>query len=184
MNDISILLKAIHFAAGKHRDQRRKDVNSSPYINHPIHVAQILSEVGGIDDPEILAAAVLHDTVEDTETTPSELEQEFGERVARIVGEVTDDKSLPKNERKRLQIEHAAELSEEAALVKIADKISNVSDVIDNPPPDWGCIRRTEYLNWSEEVVTNSPRVNDRLIEYFAQSISLGKMALRNQLVQ
>jgi guanosine-3',5'-bis(diphosphate) 3'-pyrophosphohydrolase len=177
MNDVSILLKAIHFAADKHRDQRRKDVNASPYINHPIHVAQILSEVG-VDDPEILAAAVLHDTVEDTETSLAELVREFGDRVARIVSEVTDDKSLSKADRKRLQIEHALELSEEGALVKIADKISNVADVSNNPPSDWDQSRRIEYLDWAERVVKNCPVVSMPLLEQFDLTLDLAKSAV------
>ena len=172
-----ILLKALHFAADKHRDHRRKDVHASPYINHPIHVAQILSEVG-IEDPETLAAAVLHDTVEDTETTLGELAKEFGDRVSRIVAEVTDDKTLSKDDRKRLQIEHAPELSEEAALVKVADKISNVSDVIDNPPDGWNDKRRKEYVEWARAVVEACPVVNDSLLENFLQVILLGKSAL------
>jgi guanosine-3',5'-bis(diphosphate) 3'-pyrophosphohydrolase len=166
MTDTSILLKALHFAADKHRDHRRKDVHASPYINHPIHVAQILSEVG-VEDPEILAAAILHDTVEDTETSLGELASEFGDRVSRIVAEVTDDKSLPKQERKRLQIEHAPELSDEAALVKVADKISNVTDVINNPPPDWDDERRKEYVQWARAVVGKCRVVNKELTDRF-----------------
>lgn len=169
MSDISILLKAIHFAADKHRDQRRKDANASPYINHPIHVAQIVNEVGETDDPEILAGAVLHDTVEDTETSLAEITNIFGERVARIVNEVTDDKSLPKADRKRIQIEHAKYLSPEAALVKLADKISNIQDVISNPPDGWDDLRRQEYLDWASKVVSSCPRVNEALYEMFYQ---------------
>jgi (p)ppGpp synthase/HD superfamily hydrolase len=178
MDNTLLLLEALHFAADKHRDHRRKDAHVTPYINHPIHVAQILASTGGVTDAEILAAAILHDTVEDTETTLEELEATFGGRVARIVGEVSDDKTLPKAERKRLQIEHAREISEEGALVKISDKISNVQDVSHNPPPDWDNERRAAYLNWAEEVVASCPKVNDRLMEEFAKSISLGKNVL------
>ena len=176
--EISLLLKALHFAADKHRDQRRKDVHASPYINHPITVAQILSRVGGVDDAEILAAAVLHDTVEDTETTFEELELEFGGRVAGIVGEVTDDKTLSKAERKRLQIEHARHISEEGALVKIADKISNVQDVTNNPPEGWDDKRRLEYLDWAEHVVKSCPVVNESLLDQFDDVLCNGKAQL------
>ena len=178
MSDISFLLKAIHFAADKHRDQRRKGVNSTPYINHPIHVAQILSEVAGMDDPEILAAAILHDTVEDTETTLSELEQRFGDRVARIVGEVTDNKALPKAERKRLQIEHARKISEEGALVKVADKISNVGDVALNPPCGWDDNHRSAYLDWAEQVVSNCPRASVDLEVKFRDTLAVARTTL------
>jgi guanosine-3',5'-bis(diphosphate) 3'-pyrophosphohydrolase len=177
MEDVSLFLKALHFAANKHRDQRRKDVEASPYINHPIYVAQILSDIGGVDDLGVLAAAVLHDTVEDTETESADIEREFGERIARIVGEVTDDKSLNKFERKRLQIEHAKHMSNEGALVKVADKIANVRDIASNPPKDWDKTRRVEYLKWAEQVVSNCPKVNSRLEEYFAESLASARQA-------
>lgn len=173
MNEVTVLLKALHFAADKHRDQRRKDVHAAPYINHPIQVAQILAETGGVVDTEILAAAILHDTVEDTETSLSELEQFFGERIARIVGEVTDDKTLSKTERQHLQIEHARHLSKEGALVKIADKISNVQDVANHPPEGWDDNRRREYLNWARQVVSNCPMVSDSLDRSFWESMQL-----------
>ena len=127
-SELTLVLKALEFAAHKHRDQRRKDPAASPYINHPIALANVLVNEGGVTDVEVLAAALLHDTVEDTATTPEELEEQFGARIARIVAEVTDDKALPKAERKRLQVVHAAELSREAKLVKLADKICNLRD--------------------------------------------------------
>src|SRR5688572_17734792 len=124
MNDtITPLLKAIHFAADKHRDQRRKDEGASPYINHPIEVAELIARVGGVSDLVTLQAAILHDTIEDTQTTSEELETHFGERVRKVVEEVTDDKALLKVDRKRLQIEHSPHLSREAQMVKLADKI-------------------------------------------------------------
>ena len=139
-----LILKAAHFAAQKHRDQRRKDKEVSPYINHPISVAKIISEIGNTEDPKVLAAALLHDTIEDTETTVDELIDNFGERVCSLVQEVTDDKSLPKMERKQRQIEHAKEISEGAALIKLGDKISNVTDITNTPPTDWNSNRRLE----------------------------------------
>jgi methylenetetrahydrofolate reductase (NADPH) len=147
------LLRALHFAAQKHRDQRRKDSEASPYINHPIEVAEMLARVGGISDLTVLEAALLHDTVEDTETTPAELEAHFGSEVRALVAEVTDDKRLPKQERKRLQIEHAASLSPRAKLVKLADKICNLRDIAHAPPRGWSHERRVEYLAWTERVV-------------------------------
>lgn len=116
------LVAAIAFAADKHRNQRRKDEEASPYINHPIALADVLANEAGVEDERVIVAAVLHDTVEDTETTEQELLRLFGKDVADIVMEVTDDKSLPKEERKRLQVEHAATISRRAKLVKLADK--------------------------------------------------------------
>ena len=150
---VSIVLAASAFAANKHRDQRRKGAEASPYINHPIAVANVLANEAGITDSKILAAALLHDTIEDTDTTPEELDAEFGERITAIVVEVTDDKSLSKMERKRLQIEHAASLSRQAKLVKLADKICNVRDMRQSPPVGWSPERRAEYFTWAKQVV-------------------------------
>jgi GTP diphosphokinase / guanosine-3',5'-bis(diphosphate) 3'-diphosphatase len=162
-----LVLRAAAFAARKHRDQRRKDPQASPYINHPIALAELLSTVGAVDDPKILAAALLHDTVEDTETTVSELEREFGSEIASIVAEVTDDKRLPKQRRKQLQIEHAPHLSRSAKLVKLADKICNVRDVRENPPQDWSLERRREYIEWARRVVDGIRGTNARLERRF-----------------
>ncbi len=151
--DFGLILQALAFAARKHRDQRRKDHHASPYINHPIALADILVNEGGVTDIDVICAALLHDTIEDTETTVEELEQAFGATVAGIVVEVTDDKALPKAERKRLQIEHAPHLSDAARLVKLADKISNLRDLLDHPPADWTDQRKREYFAWAARVV-------------------------------
>jgi guanosine-3',5'-bis(diphosphate) 3'-pyrophosphohydrolase len=151
--ELKLLLKTLSFAAHKHKDQRRKDVAASPYINHPISLANILCNEGHIKDMEVICGALLHDTVEDTDTTPEELEAEFGKAIRDIVMEVTDDKTLPKQERKRLQIEHAAHASDKAKLVKLADKITNLRDVAVNPPPHWPLSRCQEYFDWAKRVI-------------------------------
>jgi guanosine-3',5'-bis(diphosphate) 3'-pyrophosphohydrolase len=151
--DLALLFRALAFAAHKHRDQRRKDAEASPYINHPIALAEILAGEGGVTDAEVLAAALLHDTIEDTDTSLEELRAEFGERIAAMVAEVTDDKSLPKAERKRLQIVHAAGVSPGAKLVKLADKICNLRDVAERPPAKWDLQRRQEYFEWAKRVI-------------------------------
>src|ERR687885_940242 len=151
--ELALLLKALAFAAHKHRDQRRKDAEASPYINHPIALADVLVNEGGVTDIEVLCAALLHDTVEDTATTHEELVDAFGSRIARIVAEVTDDKRLPKAERKRLQIEHAPTISHEAKLVKLADKLVNLRDVAERPPAKWDLARRQEYFDWARQVI-------------------------------
>jgi guanosine-3',5'-bis(diphosphate) 3'-pyrophosphohydrolase len=161
--ELALLLKALAFAAHKHRDQRRKDAEASPYINHPIALADVLVNEGGVTDVETLCAALLHDTVEDTATTHQELVDGFGSRIARIVAEVTDDKSLSKAERKRLQVEHAALLSPEAKLVKLADKISNLRDVASHPPAHWNLVRRREYFDWAKNVVDRLRGIHPRL---------------------
>jgi guanosine-3',5'-bis(diphosphate) 3'-pyrophosphohydrolase len=161
-----LLVDALAFAAYKHRLQRRKDPEASPYINHPIALAHVLVAVG-VTNSRILAAAILHDTIEDTETTYEELCERFGKTVAGVVREVSDDKTLPKVERKRLQIEHAKELSRRARLVKLADKICNVRDVASNPPHDWPLARRREYFDWAKEVVDRIRGTNPKLEKAF-----------------
>ena len=135
-SELKLLIKAISFAADKHKDQRRKDKEASPYINHPIGLVEVLVEVGKVTDIDTICAALLHDTVEDTETTPQELIETFGARISSIVMEVTDDKSLCKAARKQAQIDHAKHLSKAARAVKLADKICNLGDV-STSPPDW-----------------------------------------------
>ena len=147
------VISAISFAADKHRNQRRKDIEASPYINHPIALANILANEAGIEDEKVLVAAILHDTIEDTETTSQELADLFGDDVTAIVLEVTDDKSLPKAERKRLQVEHAPTISRRAKLVKLADKIANLRDIAASPPADWPLQRQQEYFDWAKAVV-------------------------------
>ena len=157
------ILDALQFAAHKHRDQRRKDPQASPYINHPIALADVLVNEAGVTDTEVLCAALLHDTVEDTDTTHEELVDAFGSRIARIVAEVTDDAALPKAERKRRQIEHAPHLSREAKLVKLADKIVNLRDVAERPPAKWDLQRRREYFEWAKAVIDGLRGTDARL---------------------
>lgn len=151
--DLKILLKALAFAAHKHKDQRRRDVDASPYINHPISLADILCNEAHITDIETICGALLHDTVEDTETTAEELEDTFGKTIRDIVMDVTDDKTLSKVSRKQAQIDHAAQISDKAKLVKLADKISNLRDLLDNAPADWSIERRQEYFDWAYKVI-------------------------------
>ena len=169
------LLQALKFAAEKHRKHKRKGVEASPYINHPIEVAEVLATSGQIDDLTTLQAAILHDTIEDTDTTESDLEKLFGAEVAKVVSEVTDDKSLPKQERKRLQIEHAPHLSDRAKQIKIADKTCNVRDVGSKPPADWDEVRRKEYFDWAEAVVAGCRGVNKGLEDYFDECVADSK---------
>jgi GTP diphosphokinase / guanosine-3',5'-bis(diphosphate) 3'-diphosphatase len=174
-SELALLLKALAFAAHKHRDQRRKDAEASPYINHPIALADVLVNEGGVSDVEVLCAALLHDTVEDTATTPEELGGAFGSRVARIVAEVTDDNTLAKAERKRLQVERAGGLSPEAKLVKLADKICNLRDVAERPPASWDLARRREYFDWAKRVVDGLRGIHPRLEAAFDAAYGMRK---------
>ncbi|XP_052869917.1 guanosine-3',5'-bis(diphosphate) 3'-pyrophosphohydrolase MESH1 [Anopheles cruzii] len=155
--------KCINFAAIKHRNQRRLDTEETPYINHPIGVAHILATEGGITDIDVLSVAILHDTVEDTDTTFEEIESQFGSTIRSLVEEVTDDKSLPKQERKRLQIVHAGGTSYRARLVKLADKIYNLRDLQRCKPKNWTDERCREYFRWAKQVCDNLKGTNEPL---------------------
>ncbi len=163
MKDTATLIKAVHFAADRHRDQRRKDKGATPYINHPVSLAHILTDEGGIDDIDVLCAALLHDTIEDTDTTAEELRTHFGERITSIVLEVTDDITRHWTVRKQTQIDHAPYLSHEAKLVKLADKISNLRDLLAFPPHDWATERRHAYVDFTSAVVAGLRGTNARL---------------------
>lgn len=160
MNNLAKLLEAASFAAQRHTGHLRKGSAREPYINHPLEVASLLANIGKIDDYDVLIAALLHDTVEDTGTAVTEIRELFGERVASIVAEVSDDKTLPKERRKELQIEHAPHLSREAKIVKLGDKISNIRDVTNNPPENWDLKRRQDYVTWGENVVAGMRGTN------------------------
>ena len=173
-----LVLSALRFAAVKHRDQRRKGQDASPYLHHCIEVAETLASQGGVDDPEVLAAALLHDTLEDTDTTPEELGRHFGDRVRRIVEEVSDDRGLTRDRRRALQVERAATLSAEAKLIKLADKICNVRDVAHQPPVGWSVERRAEYVAWTARVVAGCRGSSPALEERYDRTLSEARRAL------
>ena len=164
---LSVFVKAVAFAADKHRNQRRKDADASPYINHPIALASVLANEGGVTDAAVLCAAVLHDTLEDTETTPQELTAIFGPQITTIVLDVTDDKSLDKHVRKQRQIEHAPHISKQAKLVKLADKICNLRDILASPPADWPPELKRSYFDWAAKVVAGIRGVHPELEAVF-----------------
>lgn len=161
--DIHQILDAVSFSANKHRDQIRKDLDQTPYIIHPIGVAYNLLMIGKVRDPDILIGALLHDTVEDTNTSFEEIRSAFGERVEEFVREVTDDKSLPALERKRLQIVHAPHKSAGAAQIKLGDKLYNLNDLLRKPPADWTTKRVDAYFTWTDQVTNALPWVNASL---------------------
>ena len=177
-NSVGLILQALRFSAEKHNDQRRKDSRLSPYINHPIQVAETLWTVGDVRDLPLLVAAILHDTIEDTATSEEEIRDNFGEEILALVLEVTDDKSLPKQVRKQLQIETAPHKTHKAKLLKLADKISNVNDIIKFPPSAWSRERKQEYLLWTERVVAGLRGANSELESYYDNLLTEGKRLL------
>lgn len=172
------LFRALRFAADRHRDQHRKGEDNAPYINHLIDVAAILSVEAGIDDQDVLVAAILHDTVEDTPTTFTEIEELFDATVTSLVKNMTDDKRLPKQRRKQLQIEHAPELPDDAKRLKLADKISNVRDLAAHPPDGWSLQRQVEYLDWTEAVIAGCRGVDDTLEALYDTALADARQAL------
>ena len=171
--ELKLLIKALTFAASKHRNQRRKNVDASPYINHPISLVNILCNEAHVTDINLICSALLHDTVEDTQTTAEELAIEFGQDISKIVMEVTDDKTITvRGKRKQLQIEHAPHISERAKLLKLADKISNLRDLSVDPPETWSLQRQREYFDWAKQVIDQLRGTHAVLEELFDQAYS------------
>lgn len=166
------MIKAIVFAAEKHKYQRRKGNNDIPYINHPLKVSQILSDCGE-EDEELLIAAILHDVIEDTDATEDEIIKEFGKGVCDLVLEVTDNKKLPHFLRKKLQIKSAPGLSVKAKKIKIADKICNIRDIV-SYPLDWSIKRKLNYLKWAQKVIDGCTGVNPGLEAIFSRTLAEG----------
>lgn len=162
--EIYRIIDAAEFASGKHQNQTRRNLEHTPYIVHPLRVAHHLLMTGHIEDADILMAALLHDTIEDTKTTLEELRRHFGYRVQRLVQELSDDKSMMKEDRKRMQIKNASQKSEEAALIVLADKLSNLTDLLENPPTGWDSERISNYFLWAQEVIKYLPYANPFLL--------------------
>jgi (p)ppGpp synthase/HD superfamily hydrolase len=167
------ILAAARFAAVRHAGQKRKGVNGEPYVNHLIEVAELIAGCSETLDADLVIAGLLHDTVEDVGVTLAELEENFGADVASLVAEVTDDKSLPKETRKALQIKNAPKKSRRAQVIKLADKISNLRSLLASPPADWSDERRQQYFQWAKQVVdalsTPNPKLKAEFDRTYAQ---------------
>ena len=171
-DDVGLIIKALAFAAHKHRNQRRKDIDASPYINHPISLADLLHHKGDVDDVVVIVGALLHDTIEDTDTTPAELTAEFGSEISGVVLEVTDDTNLDRTARKQAQIKRAAQASDKAKLIRLADKICNLQDMLTQPPTSWDLDRKQEYFDWAKRVVDQIRGTNSKLEAIFDDTYS------------
>lgn len=180
-NDLDSFLKALNFSAQKHRHQKRKDSPGSPYINHPIEVANILWTIGKVEDITTIIAAILHDTLEDTDTTPEDIRTAFGNEVLHLVMELSDNNNLPRQERKKNQIIHAPLLSPRAKLIKLADKICNVHDVAFRPPDGWPRQRRIEYLQWAQAVIDGLRGTNETLENHFDETLAAAEKKLAQE---
>lgn len=167
INDVTLLIKAAYFAGEKHRMQRRGDVEETPYINHPLELASILTEEGRITDVDVICAALLHDTIEDTQTTLSELEQHFGKTIANLVAEVTNDMSLNSEQRRHAELAFIPNLSDKAKLIKLADKLANIRDVSTMPPVGWSTKKKSEYFDFALSVAQRAALASPALFEIF-----------------
>jgi len=172
------LMRALEFAARHHVDQRRKGVSEKPYLNHLAEVAHLVAEATGGEDTNLVIAGLLHDAIEDTGVTRAEIEAEFGADVAALVAAVTDDKSLPSAERKRLQVETAPSKPDRARLLKIADKTSNLRDMAADPPADWPLERKRAYVDWASSVVDGCRGVSPALERQFDEARAVATRAL------
>ena len=162
-SSVQRILAAARFAAEKHAQQKRKGALGEPYINHLMEVAELIAASSEVLDVELMMAGFLHDTVEDTDVTLRQLEDLFGSDVAGLVAEVTDDKSLPKETRKRLQVQNANKKSERAQTLKLADKISNLRSILASPPTGWSLERKQQYFEWAKQVVSGLTAPNSFL---------------------
>src|SRR5689334_16924058 len=158
--DLVHLARAADYAARQHIAQRRKGERAEPYINHLTEVAALLAEATEGSDHVLVIGGLLHDTIEDTDTRPQDLAERFGAEVAALVAEVTDDKSLPKAERKRLQVETTPHKSRRARLLRIADKTSNLRGLVASPPAGWTEERLRDYVRWAGEVIRSCRGLN------------------------
>jgi len=174
-DDVLLITRALDFASRAHTDQRRKGTREEPYVNHLTDVAWMLAQATAGKDAALIAAGLLHDTIEDQGVTHATLADTFGNDVADLVAEVTDDKSLAKAERKRLQIEHAPHKSPRARMLKIADKTSNLRAILHSPPTDWSRDRKHEYFTWADSVVAGCRGVNTWLETQFDDALLAGK---------
>jgi (p)ppGpp synthase/HD superfamily hydrolase len=178
MTDLVLVSRAADFAARCHAGQRRKGAAKEPYVNHLAEVAELLAVATDGSDAALVAAGWLHDTIEDSGTTRDELVEQFSADVAALVIECTDDKTLPKAERKRLQIEHAPHLTGRARMIKLADKISNLRSLIYSPPDDWERERLIDYLDWADKVVAGCRGVSATLERIYDETASSGRAVL------
>jgi guanosine-3',5'-bis(diphosphate) 3'-pyrophosphohydrolase len=179
MEPVQHVLQAAHFAAEKHANQKRKGAAGEPYINHLLEVAQLVSSAISEPDPNLVIAALLHDTIEDAGVTSDELVQRFGSDVADLVIEVTDDKSLPKAERKRLQ--NTVDVARRsrtfrrsnmrAQIIKLADKIANMRSILSSPPAQWNHERKKQYFEWSKQVIAGLSSPSPVLIAEFEKTL-------------
>ena len=173
------VIAAANFAAQAHSGQRRKGVAQEPYVNHVLEVTQMLAQATGGADPALLMGGLLHDTVEDCGVTNAEIADTFGAKVAALVAEVTDDKSLPKPERKQLQVTNAPHKSDRAKMLKLADKTSNLRAVLNSPPADWAIERKREYFAWAKQVADGLRGVNAELEAGFDAAYTEGVRAFK-----
>jgi guanosine-3',5'-bis(diphosphate) 3'-pyrophosphohydrolase len=173
---LNLVIRAAYFAGEKHRLQRRSDVEQTPYINHPLELAHILTEEGGINCLDTICASLLHDTLEDTDTSSDELKKHFGDVIASIVMEVSNDMTLSSQQRRVYELEKVVSLSHKAKLVKIADKLANIRDVSTMPPMGWTREKKQDYFDFALEIINQIGSVSPRLHQIFLRDYKFLKV--------
>src|SRR5215217_3182614 len=179
MKEWIAVLKAADAAARWHVHQRRKGAAEEPYVNHLLEVASLVAEATEGKDPELVIAALLHDAIEDQEVPRKIIAEVWGEGIARLVEEVTDDKALPKEARKREQVESASKKSDRAKVLKLADKTSNLRAITASPSPEWSVKRRLEYVEWARQVVAGLTKTNEWLEAEFDKAAEAADQSVR-----
>jgi (p)ppGpp synthase/HD superfamily hydrolase len=178
MNQWVAVLKAAETAARWHLHQKKKGATQEPFIAHLLEVASLVAEATEGSDPDLVIAALLHDSMEHQEVPRELIANEFGEDVARLVEECTDDRTLAEHERKRLQIANAPEASARAKVIKLADKTSNLRRLSRDPPPDWSVKRRLEYIAWARQVAAGLRGTHEWLDGQFDRAADAAETAM------
>ena len=179
MNDTVLITRALRFAAERHSSQRRKGQAKEPYVNHLAEVSELVADATEGKDVNLIAAALLHDTIEDTETSSDELVATFNNDIAQLVADVTDDKSLPKQDRKHLQVVNSRAQNMRVKLLKLADKTSNLRSLANSPPENWNTERKQAYIDWAIKVAAGLKGVNPWLEERFDEALRRAQQALQ-----
>ena len=179
MNDTVLITRALHFAAERHSNHRRKGQAQEPYVNHLAEVSELVADATEGKDVNLIAAALLHDTIEDTETSSDELVATFNNDIAQLLADVTDDKSLPKQDRKYLQVVNSRAQNMRVKLLKLADKTSNLRSLANSPPENWNTEQKQAYIDWAIKVAAGLKGVNPWLEGRFDEALRRAQQTLQ-----
>jgi len=161
--DAEAVLGAAIFATEKHKSQVRSNEKKTPYIIHPIEVADLVMKIGHVYDKDVLITALLHDVMDDTQTTYEQITSLYGTKVSSYLEEMTSKQGLSLKEQKKQQIMQAFRQNPSVAIIKLSDKLSNLKTLATSPPPSWSRDRIDQYFQWAQTVIENLPESNQLL---------------------